>query len=316
MLPVNPTACNSLILKSSMVVGTQQSHVPVLCREMIEILDPLPGKVYIDGTFGGGGYTKAILQKGVSKVIAFDRDADAIKRAQSFKEEFGSRFEIIHDCFSALDRHIDPETANGIVFDFGISSYQVDEAHRGFSFKKNGPLDMRMGVGSKHTAADVVNTFSERDIAEILRVYGEESRAKKIAQAIVKARKIKLFETTQELASLIRTIVPSQDSFDPATLTFQGLRIFVNNELMEIEHALQQSSKLLPVGGRLITIAFHALEDRIVKNHGRATFSCREGVCGYSSINRKVITPSSEEIKLNPRSRSAKLRGFIKEIRK
>ncbi len=299
-----------------MVVDIQQAHIPVLCKEMLEILDPSPEKIYVDGTFGGGGYTKAILEKGVAKVIAFDRDADAIKRAESFKQEFGDRFEIIHDCFSALSKYIAPNSVDGIVFDFGISSYQVDEAHRGFSFRQTGPLDMRMGVGATYTAADVINTFKERDIAEISRVYGEEPRAKKIAQAIISARKNKPFETTQELATLIRSIVPSQEGFDPATLTFQGLRIFVNNELIEIEHALQQSNNCLPIGGRLVTVAFHALEDRIVKNHSRVPFSYQESVCAYTPINRKVVTPSLEEIKRNPRSRSAKLRGFIKEIKR
>ncbi len=298
-----------------MAVDLQQTHIPVLCKEMVETLDPTPGKMYVDGTFGGGGYTRAILNKGVSKVIAFDRDNDAIKRAQSFTQEFGDRFEIIHDCFSAMDKYLKPESMDGIVFDFGISSYQVDEAHRGFSFRQNGPLDMRMGVGAAYTAADVVNTFKERDIAEILHVYGEEPRAKKISKAIIAARSVKLFETTQELATLIRTIVPSQDGFDPATLTFQGLRIFVNNELIEIERALQQSNKLLPLGGRLVTIAFHALEDRLVKNHSRVAFNHQEFLCMYSSINRKVITPSLDEIRKNPRCRSAKLRGFIKEIK-
>lgn len=299
-----------------MVVDIQHTHIPVLCNEMLDLLDPLPGKVYVDGTFGGGGYTRAILQREVAKVIAFDRDADAIKRAESFKQEFGNRFEIIHDCFSSLNKHIEPDSVNGIVFDFGISSYQVDEAERGFSFRQNGPLDMRMGIGSTLTAADVVNTFKERDIAEILRVYGEEPRAKKIAQAIVNTRKAKLFETTQELAMLIRTIVPSQDGFDPATLTFQGLRIFVNNELMEIEHALHQCNEVLQMGGRLITVAFHSLEDRIVKNHSRIPFNHAGLRCGYTPLNRKVITPSLKEIKQNPRSRSAKLRALIKESKK
>lgn len=316
MLPVNPNACNRTILKSLMTADFQHTHVPVLCKEVIEILDPLPGKIYIDGTFGGGGYTRAILNKGVAKVIAFDRDSDAIKRAQSFSQEFGDRFEIIHACFSEMDKYLKPELMAGIVFDFGISSYQVDQAHRGFSFRQNGPLDMRMGMGSAYSAADVVNTFKEQDIAEILRVYGEEPRAKRIAKAIIDARSVKLFETTQELATLIRTIVPSQDGFDAATLTFQGLRIFVNNELIEIEQALQQSNKLLPIGGRLITVAFHALEDRLVKNHSRIDFNYQEFLCTYSAINRKVITPSPDEIKLNPRCRSAKMRGFIKEIRR
>lgn len=316
MLPVNPTMCNRTILKSPMASDLEPTHIPVLCKEMIEILNPCPGKVYVDGTFGGGGYTRAILNKGAEKVIAFDRDNDAVKRAQIFCQEFGDRFQIIHACFSEMDKYLTPESMDGIVFDFGISSYQVDEAHRGFSFRQNGPLDMRMGVGSTYTAADVVNTFKEKDIAEILYVYGEEPRSRQIAKEIIATRSTKPFETTQDLATLIRKIVPGQDGFDPATLTFQGLRIFVNNELIEIERALQLSNQLLPIGGRLITVAFHALEDRLVKNHSKMAFNHQEFLCSYSAINRKAIAPSLGEIRSNPRCRSAKLRGFVKEVRR
>ena len=304
------------ILKSYMDIQYHSTHIPVLCAEMLETLAPSPGKVYLDGTFGGGGYTRAILKTNVDKVIAFDRDSDAVKRAEPFKEEFGERFEIVHACFSDIDKHIEPGTVDGIVFDFGISSYQVDEAHRGFSFRQNGPLDMRMGIGSQYSAADVVNTFKEKDIADILYLYGEESRSKKIAKAIVAARSIQPFETTQELALLIRKIVPSQEGFDPATLTFQGLRIFVNNELIEIERALQLSNQLLPIGGRLVTVAFHALEDRLIKNHSQMDFNHQGYLCSYAKINKKVIVPSQEEVRSNPRSRSAKLRGFIKQVRR
>jgi 16S rRNA (cytosine1402-N4)-methyltransferase len=299
-----------------MAIDPTPTHIPVLCKEMVEILDPLPGKVYVDGTFGGGGYTRAILNKGATKVIAFDRDDDAVKRAESFNQEFGERFEMIHSCFSEMDKYLKPESMDGIVFDFGISSYQVDEAHRGFSFRQNGPLDMRMGLGATYTASEVVNTFKEKDIAEILYVYGEEPRSRQIARAIIEARSIKPFETTQELALLIRKIVSSQEGFDPATLTFQGLRIFINNELIEIERALKLSNQLLPIGGRLVTVAFHALEDRLVKNHSRVAFSHQEKLCMYTAINRKTITPSLPEIRSNPRCRSAKLRGFIKEVRR
>ncbi len=298
-----------------MAETSQPTHFPVLCKEMAEALGDVRGKTYVDGTFGGGGYTREILSRGASKVIAFDRDHDAIVRAESFKKEFGDRFQIFHACFSEMDKYIKPESMDGIVFDFGISSFQVDEAHRGFSFKQDGPLDMRMGLGAVQSAADVVNKFSEKDIATILYVYGEESRSRQIAKAIVSARTQKPFTTTQELALLIRKIVPSQEGFDAATLTFQGLRIFVNNELIEIESALQLSNQLLPVGGRLITVAFHSLEDRLVKNHSRMAFSYHGKECFYKQINRKAITPSLVEIKLNVRSRSAKLRAFIKEIK-
>ncbi len=294
---------------------SQSTHFPVLCKEMVETLGDTNGKTYVDGTFGGGGYTRALLNSGASKVIAFDRDPDAIIRAEPFLKEFGERFQIFHACFSEMDKYLVPESMDGIVFDFGISSFQVDEAHRGFSFKQDGPLDMRMGLGTNQTAADVVNKFSEKDIATILYVYGEEPRSRQIAKAIVAARTQNLFTTTQELALLIRKIVPSQEGFDPATLTFQGLRIFVNNELIEIESALQLSNQLLPIGGRLVTVAFHSLEDRLVKNHSRVTFNYHGLECIYTKINRKAIAPSLAEVKLNTRSRSAKLRAFIKEIR-
>ncbi len=298
-----------------MITNSQSSHFPVLCREMVESLGDTQGKVYVDGTFGGGGYTRAILQSGAAKVIAFDRDPDAIRRAEPFKQEFGDRFEIFHGCFSEMDKYLVPESMHGIIFDFGISSFQVDEAHRGFSFKQDGPLDMRMGLGATQTAADVVNTFSEKDLASILYIYGEEPRSRQIAKAIIAARAQKPLTTTQELALLIRKVKPSQEGFDPATLAFQGLRIFVNNELIEIESALQLSNQLLPIGGRLVTVAFHALEDRLVKNHSRLAFNYQDNTCMYTRINRKAITPSLAEVKLNTRSRSAKLRAFIKEIR-
>lgn len=295
---------------------SQPSHFPVLCKEVVEVLGDIKDKTYVDCTFGGGGYTKAILSKSAAKVIAFDRDHDAIARAEPFQQEFQERFEIIHACFSEISKYIKPESVDGVVFDFGISSFQVDEAHRGFSFKQNGPLDMRMGVGATETAADVVNKYSEKDIADILHFYGEEPRARQIAKAIVSERVKNPFTTTQDLALLIRKIVPSQEGFDPATLTFQGLRIFVNNELMEIEAALQSSNQILSTGGRLVTVAFHALEDRLVKNHSRLAFNLNGMEYIYKKINKKTIVPEFAEIKLNARSRSAKLRAFIKELRK
>lgn len=299
-----------------MSTTSQPSHFPVLCKEVIEALGDIKDKTYVDCTFGGGGYTKSILNKGALKVIAFDRDADAITRAEPFKQEFGDRFQIFHACFSEIEKYLKPESIDGIVFDFGISSFQVDEAERGFSFKQNGPLDMRMGLGATCTAADVVNKYSEKDIADILHFYGEEPRARQIAKAIISERIKNPFTTTQDLALLIRKIVPSQEGFDPATLTFQGLRIFVNNELMEIEAALQASNKILSMGGRLVTVAFHALEDRVVKNHSRLAFSFNNTEYIYKKINKKAIVPSLTETKLNTRSRSAKLRAFIKELRK
>lgn len=298
-----------------MITAINQLHIPVLSAEVIGILELNSDKIVIDATFGGGGYTKALLNSGVRKVIAFDRDVDAIKRAEVFCAEYGDRFEIHKSCFSAMDKVVASNSVDAVVFDFGVSSFQIDTADRGFSFRLDGPLDMRMGVGAKFSAAEVVNTFSENDLADIIYFYGDERKARVIAKAIVAQRASKTFETTFELATLVRGIVKRHDGIDPSTLTFQALRIFVNDELKEIEDALQVTNKLLVDCGKLVAVSFHSLEDRIVKNHCNKAFIDDNGDCVYKKLNSKIIVPSQEELRNNPRSRSAKLRAYVKQRR-
>lgn len=298
-----------------MIAAINQLHIPVLSAEVIDILELDGDKIVIDATFGGGGYTKALLDSGVRKVIAFDRDFDAIKRAENFQAEYGDRFEIHHACFSEMNNFVVNNSIDAVVFDFGVSSFQIDTADRGFSFRLDGPLDMRMGVGAKFSAAEVVNTFSEKDLADIIYFYGDEKKARVIAKAIVTQRASAPFKTTFELATLVRAIVRRHDGIDPSTLTFQGLRIFVNDELKEIEGALQVTNKLLTNGGRLAAVSFHSLEDRIVKNHCNKAFVDDNDDCVYKKLNSKIIVPSQEELRLNPRSRSAKLRAYAKQVR-
>ncbi|MCX7338298.1 MAG: 16S rRNA (cytosine(1402)-N(4))-methyltransferase RsmH [Alphaproteobacteria bacterium] len=285
------------------------SHIPVLLKEMLSALQPTVGETYVDATFGGGSYTRAILDAADCKVVAVDRDPAAAQRANQFRDQYGDRFDFVSGCFGDLDQILPVQKYNGFVFDFGVSSFQLDDPDRGFSFRFSGPLDMRMS-DTGITAADVVNTFTQEDIAAILWTYGEEQKSRRIAAAIVEKRQEKLFETTLELAELVRRIVRRKDGLDPATLTFQGLRIFVNNELMEIDKALKKTPSLLAVGGKIVTVAFHALEDRLVKNWIRSgcVLTVEQASFELKPLITKVVRPSDAEMTINPRSRSAKLR--------
>ncbi|NBT85066.1 MAG: 16S rRNA (cytosine(1402)-N(4))-methyltransferase RsmH [Alphaproteobacteria bacterium] len=288
------------------------THIPVLLREVVETLSPKDGGIYIDATFGGGGYTRALLEAKNCKVIGIDRDPDAAIRAKSFKNEFKDRFEFISGVFSELDTLLPQnQTYDGIVFDFGVSSFQLDQAERGFSFRFDGPLDMRMSKDQGGpTAAEILNTYPENQLSEIIYVYGEEKKARIIAKTIVEQRKTKFLETTQEFAKLVRSIVKRHDGIDPATLTFQALRIFVNNELIEIDTSLKKTFNLLSVGGKVITVTFHSLEDRLVKNWMRTNaFACTRQGYALKTLFSKPLAPSLQEIKANPRSRSAKMRA-------
>ncbi len=280
-------------------------HVPVLMNEVLQYLSPQEGKTYVDATFGGGGYTRAILEHTNCNIIAFDRDPDAIQRAQSFVTEFKDRFSIFHCPFSEMDKHL-TTPVDGIVFDYGVSSYQLDEADRGFSFRQDGPLDMRMSqVGQ--SVADVVNNFSESDLADIIYYYGDETQARKIARGIIEARKIEKILTTGKLAEIIKQFVKRKDGIDPATKAFQALRIYVNNELIEIDMTLVKTLDLIADKGRLVTVTFHSLEDRIVKNFLRKHNDPSYGAY-YKTVTRQAVPPTDQEIRENPRSRSAKLR--------
>jgi 16S rRNA (cytosine1402-N4)-methyltransferase len=287
-------------------------HVPVLLNEMVSALKPQAEHVYIDATFGGGGYTRAILEKAPCTVYAIDRDPAALERSALFKQTYGDNFHFISGTFGQLDSLLPQNSRyDGIVFDFGVSSFQLEEAERGFSFQLNGPLDMRMGAGSQISAEEVVNTYSQEQLYEIIKSYGEEKRAYAVAKAIVEKRQEEPLTTTFALANLVQRIVRRKDGIHPATLTFQALRIFVNNELMEIDRALLKCLSLISVGGRVVTVTFHSLEDRIVKNWMRDHTMTTSLLDRYvKPLVHKVVTPSPCEIKKNPRARSAKLRVF------
>lgn len=298
-------------------------HKPVMLAEVLEALDPKDQETYIDATFGAGGYSRAILNKADCTVVALDRDPDAEARAKALQKEFPDRFAFIKGRFGEMKNLVPAKGYDGIVFDIGVSSPQLDDRERGFSFKAEGPLDMRMDK-SGLSAADVVNTYEEKEIADILWVYGEERKSRSIAKAILKHRP---FETTQQLAEVVRDVVGfERPGFDPATRTFQALRLYVNDELGELKQGLKASEDLLKTGGRLVVVSFHSLEDRIVKTFLKERTQQGAQVSRYlpekesvkptfSMQIRKAIKPSDSEIRANPRARSAKLRWATREER-
>ncbi len=298
-------------------------HIPVLLKETVALLSPKDGEVYLDCTFGGGGHTSAILSSANCKVIAIDRDPYAIKRSEKVKEQFGERFEFHSLNFSELDKLPNAEYA-GILFDFGVSSFQLDDGERGFSINKEASLDMRMNNEQGESALDFVNRCDEYELGCILRDYGEEERFKKISRAIISARNSGLIKTTTDLANVVTEASPNiRGHIHPATKTFQALRIKVNNELGEIETALPKAFEALKKNGIIAAISFHSLEDRIVKQYFKKLAGRPESRADKSFLQdrtklatlltNKPITASEEEIKFNPRSRSAKLRGVKKD---
>ncbi|MCM2294205.1 16S rRNA (cytosine(1402)-N(4))-methyltransferase RsmH [Allorhizobium sp. BGMRC 0089] len=302
--------------------GGPVRHIPVLLNEVVEALAPQPGKIILDGTFGAGGYTRALLEAGAD-VIALDRDPTAIAAGQALVGAFGGRLSLVHTQFSALAHHAPEAGLDGVVLDIGVSSMQIDEAERGFSFQKNGPLDMRMS-GSGVSAADVVNRAKVGDLIRIFGFLGEEKQAGRIARAIEKRRVEKPFETTRDLAGMIEIVTPrkAKDKIHPATRVFQALRIFVNDELGELVEALFAAEQALKPGGRLVVVTFHSLEDRIVKTF----FSDRSGKAAgsrhmpmvadrpaiFTPIGRGLVTAGETEAEANPRARSAKLRAGLR----
>lgn len=300
-------------------------HVPVMLTEVLAALKPCDGETYVDATFGGGGYSRAFLEAAPCHVIAFDRDPDAIKRAEPLQKEYKSRIRIIKAPFSEMDtrlHEIGIEKVHGIVFDLGVSSFHIDEPERGFSLRFDGPLDMRMDPCPQSLSAHtVVNQFKEEEIADILFQYGDERRSRRIAKAIVVARKEKPIDTTQQLGDLVRAVMTGWHYAEhPATRTFQALRIYVNDELGELEKALASSASLLEKGGRLVVVTFHSLEDRIVKQFikpkKQASGRYQPAVAVetpslFTNIYKKPLAPSFGEIQVNPRARSAKLRAAI-----
>lgn len=306
-------------------------HYPVMLNEVLEYLNPEDGKVYVDGTFGAGGYSRAILEAADCVVVAIDRDDSARAAAKNLQEQFPARFVFIKGCFGDVEKLLPKagyEKVDGFVLDLGVSSMQLDQAERGFSFMRDGPLDMRMGQNSAdQTAADLVNTLDEKDLANIIYRYGEERHSRKIAKAIVVRRASQEFKTTSDLAELVRSVVHKsyKDKIDQATRTFQGLRIAVNDELGELERALVASENILADDGRLVVVTFHSLEDRIVKNDFKAKAGLDKTVSRYDPIapiennarftqlTKKAVVASDEEVAENARSRSAKLRAVQKK---
>ena len=303
------------------MTASQVRHIPVMLNEMLQYLQPKSGELYVDATFGNGGYTKAILESAPCKVIALDRDPNVKIRANEFKNMYGERFEFRTGNFGDFSNLV-PEKINGAVFDIGVSSMQIDDAERGFSFSKEAELDMRMS-DSGMSAADIVNSYSENDLADIIYQYGEERKSRQIAHKIVEIRKHKRITTTTELADIIRSIIHKKaGEIDPATRTFQALRIAVNDELNELEKGLKGASLRLLSGGRLIVVDFHSLEDRIVKNYFKENGGQKIRISKYApqlTANNslfaevsKIIVPTASECTVNPRARSAKMRFAIR----
>ncbi|MDA7947648.1 MAG: 16S rRNA (cytosine(1402)-N(4))-methyltransferase RsmH [Hyphomicrobiaceae bacterium] len=306
--------------------GGPVRHVPVLLSETIEALSLRDDGIYIDGTFGAGGATQALLESAECIVLAIDKDPDAIAAGRELEKQADGRLTLVQGAFGSLP-DIAAENgfkhADGITFDLGVSSMQLDEAERGFSFKGDGPLDMRMSK-SGPSAADVVNSLAERDLARVISVLGEERRARAIARAIVAEREKRTIGRTGELADIIASVLGRRhdETKHPATRTFQALRLFVNGEMDELVKGLFAAERLLAEGGRLVVVTFHSLEDRIVKRFlasrsGRTGRPSRhapvdtqdERPPSFSLLYRKAVNPSADEIRLNPRARSARLRA-------
>ncbi len=305
-----------------MIPEGYEKHYPVMLKEVLETLSPESGKIYVDATLGNGGYSEAILNTANCKLIALDRDPNVIPRAQELKQKYGERFDFRQGCFGDFADLI-KEQIGGAVFDIGVSSMQLDQAERGFSFSKDAPLDMRMSCEGI-TAADIVNTYTENELADLIYKYGEEHKSRQIAAAIIKARSLAPISSTKQLAEIIYTIIhKTPNSIDPATRTFQALRIAVNNELGELENGLNGAALRLQSGGRLVVVSFHSLEDRIVKSFFKTNTGKKMHVSRYKPAEpitdgkifaecSKAFIASQEEVNINKRSRSAKLRYAIK----
>jgi 16S rRNA (cytosine1402-N4)-methyltransferase len=305
-------------------------HIPVLRSEVLETLAPKHGELHIDGTFGAGGYTRAILEAADCKVLAFDRDPNAIRGAAPMQAEFGERLTLVQSPFSRLEEVardvLGTRQADGVVLDIGVSSMQLDDPERGFSFQQDGPLDMRMSSDGP-TAADFINTAAEEKIANVIYALAEEHKSRAIARAIVKRRAEAPFTRTLELAETVSRVFHGRkvDGRHPATRTFQALRIFINDELGELASALSGAERILKPGGRLVVVSFHSLEDRIVKKFlaersGKTAAvsrhlpieSIKSAAPSFRIVNSRPLTPSKGELEVNPRARSARLRAALR----
>ena len=321
--------------------GPDAGHLPVMLAEALADLAPADGEVFVDGTFGGGSYSRAILEAADCTVWSIDRDTAAVDRGARLAAEFGGRLTILEGRFGDMAELLHGHAINavdGIVLDLGVSSFQLDDPKRGFSFRADGPLDMRMG-GDGPNAADAVNSLPEQELARIIYEYGEERLSRSIARAIVFARKDGAIETTAALAEIVRRAVArrsgqrttrrGQARLDPATRTFQALRIYVNDELGELERGLCAAEALLKPGGRLVVIAFHSLEDRSVKSFFSARCgsrarpsrhqpspssrgTAREAAPTFRLLHRGMVKPSAAEVARNPRARSARMRAAMR----
>lgn len=312
-------------------INNQSPHIPVMRDEVLANIAPKDNEVYVDATFGAGGYSRALLEEANCNVYAFDRDPNAIARAREWVDQYKGRLILIEAPFARMEEMLanhNVEKVDGIVFDLGVSSMQLDEAERGFSFRHDGPLSMRMD-GAKPDIADIIHQAEVEDLKMIFRVYGEEKRALNLAKAIVKARQEAPIETTLALSNIIEANSPNRyagknrKSIHPATRVFQALRIFINDELGQLAKALIAAENLLVEGGRLVAVTFHSLEARIVKRF----FADRSGIAHSSSRHqpmmdmpepsfrlpfRSQLTPTDEEQETNPRARSAALRAGIR----
>jgi 16S rRNA (cytosine1402-N4)-methyltransferase len=302
--------------------AADQRHISVLGPEAVAALAPRAGGIYVDATFGAGGYSRLILATAGTRVIGIDRDATAIAGGQDLVAQADGRLTLVEDRFSHLADICAAQgldTVDGVVMDVGVSSMQLDQAGRGFSFRFDGPLDMRMG-GDGPTAADVVACATERDLANVIYIFGEERHSRGVARAIVASRKEQPITTTRALADIVARVVRSKPGdIHPATRTFQALRILVNEELDELERALAATERVLKPGGRLAVVSFHSLEDRIVKpclsERSKSSGGSRhlpevaQQPPSFALLTRRPVVPSDEETAANPRARSAKLRG-------
>jgi len=303
---------------------SEPAHIPVMAAEVLAALDPRDGGIYVDGTFGRGGYSEAILAAAATTVFGIDRDPAAVTFGAELGRRYGGRLRVLQGRFGDMRRLMlgtGVERVDGVALDLGVSSAQLDDAARGFSFRAEGPLDMRMGEGGA-SAADLVNEADEGELARIIREYGEERQARRIARAIVEARRVRPLLTTTDLADLVRGIVRAEPGgIDPATRTFMAIRLHVNDELGELQRGLEAAEIILKPGGRLAVVSFHSLEDRIVKSFltergGRAARGSRhlpdtrESRAPTFHLARKgVIKPTTHETDVNPRARSARLRA-------
>jgi 16S rRNA (cytosine1402-N4)-methyltransferase len=304
---------------------TGGSHTPVMLDAVLEVLAPRKDGIYVDGTFGGGGYTRAMLDAADCSVWGIDRDPDAVARGAEMARSYPGRLTVLNGRYgdmAGLLAEAGVEAVDGIALDLGVSSMQIDDPERGFSFREDGPLDMRMERDGM-SASDAVNTLAEGELADVIYRYGEERASRRIARRIVEARRAGAITRTGELADLIRGVLPrAKDGIDPATRTFQALRIYVNRELDELESGLSAAEILLRAGGRLAVVSFHSLEDRVVKTFLRERSGDRpqasrhlppsraeEPAATFALLERRARKPANDETAANPRARSARLRA-------